>query len=127
MVSWRRWNPLGRTNGKKKGTDGMDLDTNSCNMTLACGRFFVGPSRKNRSVVKAVRLLVRPDRGVGGNPRNRSIVGSKSIWAEPLRDGDAKLPALTAFEQRVAGLPISTALIALSSTGTVPILRNKSP
>ena len=52
--------------------------------------------------------------GVGGRPRNR---GGKCSRAEPLRGGDAKLPAQTAFEQRVAGLPISDKLIVLSDTG----------
>jgi len=40
----------------------------------------------------------------------------KCSRAEPLRGGDAKLPAQTAFEQRVAGLPISEELIARSDT-----------
>jgi hypothetical protein len=98
-------------------------------MTRACGRFFLDFSDENRSVINAAGFLIRPERAVGGQSRNRSIVEvrCKRSLAEPLRDGDAKLPALTAFEQRVAGLPISDALVDHSSTGMVPILRNRSP
>ena len=79
-------------------------------MTTACRGFL---TTSQTTGPRPERLKCPEPAGVGGKPRNR---GGKCSRAEPLRGGDAKLPAQTAFEQRVAGLPISDELIVLSNT-----------
>ena len=102
-VNFQSVNTCNRTSGNNGGTNGMVVPRDSCIMTTACGGLLMSD--------RAFGLGERA--GVGGRPRNR---GGKCSRAEPLRGGDAKLPAQTAFEQRVAGLPISEELIARSDT-----------
>src|SRR5258708_3362181 len=93
-------NTCNQTNGDYREMNGMLLPRNSCIMTTACRGFLM----IDRTIGLGARHLKCLERaGVGGRPRNR---GGKCSRAEPLRGGDAKLPAQTAFEQRVAGLPI---------------------
>ena len=109
-VNFQSVNTCNQPSGNYRETNGTLLPRNSFIMTTACRRFLTS-DRTIGVGARHVKCLEFAE--VGGRPRNR---GSKCSRAEPLRGGDAKLPAQTAFEQRVAGLPISEELIARSDT-----------
>ena len=119
-VNFQSVNTCNQPSGNYRETDGMIVPRDSRIMTTACRGFLMS----YRTIGLDVRhLKCLEHAGVGGRPRNR---GGKCSRAEPLRGGDAKLPAQTAFEQRVAGLPISSWLIDMGTVHAVPAAQHIS-